>query len=154
MTRAGYYEASYPPSLFAPPLPPATGATAGIPGTWTPPGSQVPPNLAAVTSWGIVASPATAWTSGQFVQTGTAGAAGRATWTGSAWVGGAAPLSQAEVSAMTVPEVESYVHDHPDLLAEVYALEQSGKSRTTLLAWLKTLLDEEAAKAEAAGGGP
>src|SRR5690349_24667463 len=147
-TSRGYYEASYPPSLFAPPAPQATGATAGIPGSWTPPGSRVPPDLAAVSSWGVVASPATPWTTGQYVQTGTAGAAGRACWTGTGWVGGAAPLSQAEVSAMTVAEVEAFVEAHPDLLSEVYALEQAGKARTTLLTWLKTLLDEEAAKAQ------
>lgn len=68
---------------------PATGATAGIPGTWTPPGSTPPAAPAAMA--GIVATPATAWTTGQFVQTGTAGAAGRVTWTGSGWVGGVAP---------------------------------------------------------------
>jgi hypothetical protein len=71
------------------PVVPATGATAGIPGTFTPPGSTPPANVAGMT--GIVASPTTPWTTGQFVQTGTAGAAGRATWTGSGWVGGVAP---------------------------------------------------------------
>ncbi len=147
MTRAGYYEASYPPSLWAPPPPRATGATAGIPGTFTPPGSQVPPDLAAMSSWGIVASPATPWTTGQFVQTGTAGAAGRASWSGTNWVGGAAPLTAGEVSAMTVDAVQEFVRTHPDLLAEVYAFEQAGKGRSTLLAWLRVLLDEEAAAA-------
>jgi hypothetical protein len=92
MTRAGYYEQSYPPSLWAgPPVIPATGATAGIPGTFTPPGSTPPANVAGMT--GIVASPATPWTSGQFVQTLTAGAAGRASWSGTNWVSGAAPLA-------------------------------------------------------------
>lgn len=87
------YEESYPPSLF---LPRATGATAGIPGTWTPGGSTPPASLEALmagTPNTITASPATPWTSGQFVQTATAGTTGRATWTGTAWVGGAAPLS-------------------------------------------------------------
>ena len=69
----------------------ATGATAGIPGSWTPAGSAVPANQAAVIGSTITASPATPWTTGQYVQTQTAGAAGRVTWTGSAWVGGAAP---------------------------------------------------------------
>jgi hypothetical protein len=68
---------------------PATGATAGIPGTWTPPGST--PRSSPATMSGIVASPATAWTSGQYVQTLTEGAAGRTTWTGTGWVGGVAP---------------------------------------------------------------
>lgn len=68
---------------------PATGATAGTPGSFTPPGSTPPASVAAMT--GITASPATAWTTGQYVQTGTAGAAGEACWTGTGWVGGKAP---------------------------------------------------------------
>ena len=87
-----YYDTSYPPSLWTgPPVIPATGATAGIPGTWTPPGSTPPADLAACT--GIVATPATPWTTGQYCQTQTVGIPGRVTWTGSAWVGGAAPLA-------------------------------------------------------------
>jgi hypothetical protein len=72
----------------------ATGATAGIPGSWTPGGSVVPVDQASVMTGDpvpITPSPATAWTTGQYVQTQTAGAAGRVCWTGSAWVGGAAP---------------------------------------------------------------
>jgi hypothetical protein len=71
------------------PVPHASGATAGTPGTWTPPGST-PPATAAQAA-GVVASPATAWTVGQYVQGATAGAPGEMTWTGSAWVGGKAP---------------------------------------------------------------
>lgn len=71
------------------PVVPATGATAGIPGTWTPAGSTPPASPAAMA--GITASPTTPWTTGQHVQTATAGAAGRVTWTGTAWVGGVAP---------------------------------------------------------------
>jgi hypothetical protein len=72
----------------------ATGATAGTPGTWTPAGATPPPTLAKLAAADPVtvkASPATAWTGGQYVQTATAGAPGEATWTGSAWVGGRAP---------------------------------------------------------------
>ena len=72
----------------------ATGATAGIPGTWTPAGAPPPATVAALqggTPNPVTASPATAWTAGQYVQTATAGAPGRATWTGSGWVGGVAP---------------------------------------------------------------
>lgn len=72
----------------------ATGATAGIPGTWTPGGSVVPADQTSVMTGNpvpITASPATAWTTGQYVQTQTAGAAGRVCWTGTSWVGGAAP---------------------------------------------------------------
>jgi hypothetical protein len=66
----------------------ATGATAGTPGTFTPGGSTPPANVAGMT--GLTASPVTAWTTGQYVQTGTAGAAGQAHWTGSAWTSGPA----------------------------------------------------------------
>jgi hypothetical protein len=89
----GYFDQSYPPSIYAPPVVPATGATAGIPGTWTPAGSTPPADLAALQGSAIVATPVTAWTSGQYVQTQEVGAAGRATWTGAGWVGGAAPLA-------------------------------------------------------------
>jgi hypothetical protein len=94
MTRPGYYDQSYPPSIYAPPEPPvvpATGATAGIPGAWTPAGSTPPADVAALQGSGIVASPATPWTTGQYVQTATIGLPGRACWTGTDWVGGAAP---------------------------------------------------------------
>lgn len=88
MVSPGYFDASYPPSVLHP-TPKATGATAGIPGSWTPAGSTPPASVASIGS--VVATPATPWTTGQYVQTGTAGAAGRATWSGTAWVGGVAP---------------------------------------------------------------
>jgi hypothetical protein len=44
------------------------------------------------------------------VQTATIGVAGRATWTGSAWVGGAAPLDE---PAPLTP-VEAYVEPESD----------------------------------------
>lgn len=57
-----------------------------------------------------------------------------------------AALVADDVSAMTVPGAEQFIAEHPDLLAELYAFELAGKARATLLAWLKALLDEEAAK--------
>jgi hypothetical protein len=66
----------------------ATGATAGTPGTWTPPGSD--PAESPATMAGITASPATAWATGEYVQTGTSGAAGQVYWDGSAWLPGSA----------------------------------------------------------------
>ena len=68
---------------------PATGAAAGKPGSWTPAGSEPPASVATIGS--VTASPSTPWTKGQYVQTKTSGAAGRATWSGSGWVGGVAP---------------------------------------------------------------
>ena len=56
-----------------------------------------------------------------------------------------AALAAEDVSAMTVAGAEQFVAEHPDLLAELYAFELAGKARATLLAWLKALLDEEAA---------
>lgn len=101
---ARYYNESYPPSVWAPPLTPSTGATAGIPGAWTPAGSQAPASVAALVAAPVVATPATAWTTGQYVQTRTSGAAGRATWTGSAWVGGVSPLATIEPEPQPEPE--------------------------------------------------
>jgi hypothetical protein len=63
----------------------ATGATAGSPGYFTPSGATTPANLAALT--GITASPATAWTTGQYVITADLLANH---WSGSAWVAGKA----------------------------------------------------------------
>ena len=70
---------------------PATTAYAGIPGSFGPAGCDIPATQAAIMSGGITAVPSTPWTTGQFVQSQVAGAAGRACWTGAAWVGGAAP---------------------------------------------------------------
>ncbi|WP_371671227.1 hypothetical protein OG985_28570 [Streptomyces sp. NBC_00289] len=63
----------------------ATGATAGSPGTFTPSGSDVPDNLGAMV--GVIATPATAWTTGQHVLLGDAT---KAYWNGTAWVAGQA----------------------------------------------------------------
>lgn len=64
----------------------ATGATAGTPGTFTPPGCEIPANLTAMS--GIVATPSTAWTVGQNVVLGNASLSH---WSGTAWAVGAAP---------------------------------------------------------------
>jgi hypothetical protein len=72
---------------------PSSTATAGTPGTWGPVGSTPPSsvaNLIAGTPAIVTASPATAWTTGQYVQTGTAGTPGQAHWSGTAWVAGTA----------------------------------------------------------------
>jgi hypothetical protein len=64
----------------------ATGATAGAPGAFTPSGATPPANLGQMTS--IVASPTTAWTTGQSVLLGDASSAH---WDSAAWVAGLAP---------------------------------------------------------------
>jgi|KBSMisStandDraft_5_1062788.scaffolds.fasta_scaffold00625_7 hypothetical protein len=64
----------------------ATGATAGTPGTYTPAGAQAPANITQMGS--VVASPTTAWTTGQSVVTADAG---HVHWSGTAWVAGNAP---------------------------------------------------------------
>jgi hypothetical protein len=149
MTAPGYYDESLTPEILGlVTANPATGATAGIPGSWTPAGATPPATLAALQGGSpvtVVASPVTGWTTGQYVQTRTAGAAGRATWTGTGWVGGAAPLAASEVAAMTIDDVKAFIEEHPDLLSEVHAFEQAGRARSGLLTWLKQLLDEEAA---------
>jgi hypothetical protein len=65
--------------------PATTGATAGIPGTFTPAGADSPDKLAELT--GVTATPATAWTTGQYVLLGDGS---KAHWSGTAWVIGAA----------------------------------------------------------------
>lgn len=134
-------------------LPASRTATAGIPGTWGPAGSIPPPTIAALqrgSPFTVTASPATPWTSGQYVQTQTAGAPGRASWTGSAWVGGAAPLeAQGSTSptldpgSFTVAQVEAWVEDHPDEAASVLAAEEGrgDAARVTLLDWLQARLE-------------
>lgn len=67
----------------------ATSATAGTPGAFTPAGAMVPNNLTDLQATPtITASPATVWTTGQYValQDGT-----RAHWNGTAWTAGAKP---------------------------------------------------------------
>lgn len=70
---------------------PATGATAGVPGTWTPAGSTPPATVADLIAGvpnAVIASPLLAWTTGQYVATGDAA---QAHWDNAAWVAGAAP---------------------------------------------------------------
>jgi hypothetical protein len=64
----------------------ATGAVAGIPGYFTPPGCVTPANLAALS--GVTASPTTNWAAGQYVILADLTAAN---WNGSAWVAGKHP---------------------------------------------------------------
>jgi len=64
----------------------ATGATAGLPGTFTPAGASPPQALANMT--GIVATPGTNWTVGQHVELGNGL---DCHWNGTAWVAGVHP---------------------------------------------------------------
>jgi len=138
------YDASYPPSILNPPTDGwATSATAGTPGTWLPAGSSPQPSLAALQSSATVAVPATGWTLGQYVQTGTAGAPGEATWTGTGWVGGRAPALAFDPAEWTVDEVkdhiENFVGTDDELVEEtqrVLDAERGNLARVTLLAWL------------------
>jgi hypothetical protein len=68
---------------------PATGATMGSPGTWTPTNSAPPATLADLTDGDpvVTASPATAWTTGTYVVLGDAS---QAHWNATAWVTGPA----------------------------------------------------------------
>lgn len=70
----------------------ATGATAGTPGTFTPPGADPPEDLAALTP-GVTATPTTAWTTNQHVVLGDSS---KAYWNGTAWATGQAALMGAE----------------------------------------------------------
>jgi hypothetical protein len=70
---------------------PATGADAGAPGLWTPANSEAPADVATLQASSIVANPATAWTTGDYMQTKTSGTAGEAYWDGTNWTAGKAP---------------------------------------------------------------
>jgi hypothetical protein len=64
---------------------PATGATAGTPGSPTPANSYAPASFATIGS--LTASPTTAWTSGQHIVLRDGSTAH---WSGTAWVAGTA----------------------------------------------------------------
>lgn len=64
---------------------PATGATSGTPGSFTPSNSYAPETLAGMST--VTATPATAWTTGQYVVLGDGT---EAHWTGTAWAAGRA----------------------------------------------------------------
>lgn len=66
----------------------ATGATAGAPGAWTPAGSYGPETLAELQVVDPTASPATAWTTGQFV---TLSDGSHVHWDADSWEAGDAP---------------------------------------------------------------
>lgn len=156
-----YYDTSYPPSLWAPPPEPpepATGATAGIPGAWTPSGSAPPATVADLIAGvpnAVVASPVTAWTIGQYVQTATAGTGGRAYWNGTAWVGGAAPVALFSTIGKTIAEIQAYVEGlgdstDPDVMAETQRVlddERANANRSTLVSWLDQRLGVEVTEA-------
>jgi hypothetical protein len=71
------------------PIVAATGATAGLPGTWTPANSAPPATFPALTSHTppITATPPTAWTVGQYVSLGEGS---KVHWSSTAWVAGVA----------------------------------------------------------------
>lgn len=72
---------------------PATGATAGTPGTWTPEGATPPRNysdLRAGVPVEVVASPTTAWQTGEYVITGDPNTPTNAYWDGTQWRSGTA----------------------------------------------------------------
>lgn len=73
--------------LDDPDEPDATGATAGIPGVFTPEGSVRPFDLEALIDADLDASPSTAWTTGQHVILGDGS---YANWSGTAWESGKA----------------------------------------------------------------
>lgn len=88
-----FWDGSYPPSLFAPPVVPVAGVNAGTPGAFTPANAQVPANLAALQTDPVVGNAGTnkpgptPWTAGQYVVLGNGSFAH---WNG-AWAVGPAP---------------------------------------------------------------
>jgi hypothetical protein len=113
------------------PAPPATGATAGSPGSFTPAGSTAPANLAAMT--GIVAAPATAWTAGQYVVLGDSS---HAAWDADSWEVAVVAELGSDPATATVQQVKDYVTAHPDERDRILAEEEAGQNRVTLTEWL------------------
>jgi hypothetical protein len=102
----------------------ASGATAGTPGNFTPNGSTHPADAAAATAGNIVASPNTAWTTGQYVQGTTAGAPGEMYWNGTAWTTGRAAAAVVPPTGATevVGGAGTYVPANATPPADVTAL--------------------------------
>lgn len=75
-------------SGVAPGPTPATGATAGSPGVFTPTGAAIPVTVGQLQLSAIAATPATAWTAGQHVIVGDSSLAH---WDGDSWEAGPAP---------------------------------------------------------------
>lgn len=155
---ARYYDESLPAILYRPP---STGATAGAPGTWTPANTKPPASVAALiagTPNAVTASPGTAWTTGQYVQTRTTGVAGQANWNGTAWVSGVHALMAQQLAegspvddpgAYTVDAVKEWVADNPEQADEVLDAEfDRDAPRTTLVSWLETFIEHRDESAE------
>lgn len=161
-TELGYYDTSYPPSVWTPPGPvdpsitsldPTTGSAAAGPLTVTVHGSNF--EAGSVVEVDQLPATSTVFVSAtELTATFDPSAAGTVQFTvrnpndeesnSVPFVVGA--LAAEDVSGLTVEGVQAFVREHPDLLAEVFALEQAGKARATLLSWLTTLLDEERSK--------
>jgi len=46
-------------------------------------------------------------------------------------------------AAHTITEVEDFVNEHPDEAIDVLDLEEAGKNRVTLVAWLENFIDQQ-----------
>lgn len=85
------YTTQAPPTAACASLPSgpkSTTATAGIPATLSPANSYPPTYFSQLATWPLTASPATSWTTGQYVLLGDGS---KAHWNGTAWVAGAKP---------------------------------------------------------------
>jgi hypothetical protein len=91
------WDASYPPSVFAPPAVPPTGVTAGAPGAFQPGNAKVPTSIAELRADPVIGDagtnkPGAAWAEGQFVVLDN-GSSSRAHWDGTTWATGVAPAA-------------------------------------------------------------
>jgi hypothetical protein len=78
---------------------PATGATAGSPGVWSPGGSVPPADMASAPP--LTGTPA--WATDQYVATAQGSPAGDITWNGTAWLGYTGPKKGAAAPGNTFP---------------------------------------------------
>lgn len=116
-----------------------TGVTAGTPGVFTPPGCDIPDNLAQLRALGPLGQ-TTAWLAGQYVNLDPSGTA---YWGGTNWqlgVGVGLELDDHVVNPQnfTIADIEAWVDAHPDQADEVLAHEQARSTpRVTLVDWLQ-----------------
>jgi hypothetical protein len=103
------------------------------------------PNAAKLGPLGYVASPATAWTSGQKIVVNGFDF----NWSGTAWAAGAHALEDPEGQSgtqgydpggYTITEVQDYVGSHTGETQAILDAEKAGKNRVTLVAWLEEQL--------------
>lgn len=109
-----WFDESYPPSIYVPPLPPVvpiTGVTAGTPGAYIPANATPPASLADLRADPVIGNtgtnkPGAAWTVGQYVLIGNVSQT-HAYWDGTGWQSGNAPAPPPEPEVAVEPKASA-----------------------------------------------